>query len=773
MQTPNKPRHPIYAHGSNPVPGFKALDIGSSRSGGPTKDAPMYIGMVFIRKTLPGYSTPSWEKHEMPETQEALERRVSKHKDKSVDYDHQDMINAGKRDEVDRLIQRENNKYPGYEYKLRLLLLKEVINHRHKRICKQMTVILQRQPTSKPKPKSQSEEPKQDLRGPFSGPPIKKHTLPSYGDDSFDHRNEDLRADPAITGIQHRPHDQHNRSQNMPMHDPNHYIPPLPPPQHYIPGAQFQSSPHAHLEDDPQFQMPHHEGERFDGPAQNNRFSDPYLNNAGPPRVSFEDQHNHGGIGHHPNTQGSHHNSRPRSGAGLHPIIQEVDPRLHSGLGHPNLQDEFNPRPSSGAGHHANMQGENNNPRPRSGAGQNPIIHEFDPHPNFQDEYNPRPRSGAGHHLNMQGETNNPGPVNREGGHFDSRDHHQAHPHGGAGDRFDSRDHHQAHPHGGAGDRFDSRDHQQAHRHGGAEQRFDVNGEFLNRPLGGGASHLEDFQGHQPHLPAQSKKENRSGDNRGGVYGAGRTPERKAHRDSGFFSGESSDGGRSDYRNDENFPNAYAESRRKDSYSRDYQDGHQKDNYQSRDRSNDRDNDSNRKYRNTHPREQFNHNSHRRGSHHSLGSAHDHSESDYNGRNVSHNKNRKHRRNSSRMMDEGYGDIYSNGYHTPGDDSGDWYSETDSFQSGRGLGSPQTSRRSKRMPHVRIDPRDRLDILDERDQEWKRREAQKLRDNRERQAELRQDREREETRNGRGGKGRRSGGGTLPRPRSSTHRRYH
>ncbi len=705
MQTPYKPLYPndrIYAHGSNPVPGFNALDIGSSRPGGPTKDAPMYIGIVFIRKTLPGYSTPSWEKHEMPETQEALERRVSKNRDKSVDYDHIDMRNAGKQGEVDRLIQRENNKYPGYEYKLRLLLLKEGINYRHKRICKQMTVILQRQPASKAKPKSQSEEPTQDLRGPFSGPAIKKHTLPSYGDDSFGHRNEDLRGDPAITGVQHRPHDQHNRSQNTPIHDPNHFIPPPPPPQHYIPGAQFQSSSYAYPEDDPQFHVPHHDGERFDGPAQNNRFSDPYLNNAGPPQVSFEDQHNHGGLGHHAHIQSE--NNNPRSGAGHNPIIQEFDPRPQSGGGHPN----------------------------------------------FQDEYSPRPRSGAGHHLNMQGETNNPGAVNREGGHFDSRDHHQAHPHGGAGDRFDSRDYHQAYP------------------HGGAEQRFDVNGESLNRPRGGGGSHLEDFQGNQPHLPAQSKKENRSGDTRGGVYGAGRTPERKVNRDSGFFSGESSDGGRSDYRNDENIPNAYAESRGKYPYSRDYQDGHQKDNYQSRDRSNDRNNDSNRKYR----KYQFNNKSHRTGSHHSLGSAHDQYESDYNGRNVSHNKNRQHRRNSSRVMNEGYGDIHSNGYHTPGDSDG-WYSETDSFQSGRRLGSPQTFRRSKRMPHAPIDPRDLLDILDEREQERKRREAKKLREDRERQAELRQDREREETRNGRGGKGRRSSGGTLPRPRSNTQRRYH
>lgn len=752
MQTPYKPGHPndrIYAHGSNPLPGFNALHIGSSRPGGPTKDAPMYVGMVFIRKTIPGYRIPSWEQHEMPETQEALERRVSKHRAKSVDYDHDDMHHGGKQGEVDRFIQKENNKYPGYEYKLRLLLLKEGITYQQKRICKQMTVILQRQPASKAKPKSESEEPKQDLRGPFSAPPIKKHKQPSYGDDSYGHRNEDLRGGPEITGIQHPPHHQHDRSQNMPVHDPNHYIPP--PSQHYIPGsAQFQSSPHAHPEADPQFQMPPYEGERFDGPAQNNRFSDPYLNNAGPPQVSFEDQHNYGGLGHHPSTQGNHQTSRPRSGAGLHPIIQEVDPRLHIGLGHPNLQDEFNPRPRSGAGHHANMQGENDNPRPRSGAGHNPILQEFDP----------RPQNGVSY-----------GPVNREGGHFDSRDHHQAHLHGGVGDCFDSRDYHQAHPHGGAGDRFDSRDHHPAHLHGGAEQRLDVNGEFINRQRGGGGAHFEDFQGNQPHLPAQSKKENRSGDIRGGVYGAGRTPGREVNRDSGFFSAESSDGGRSDYRNDENISNAYAQPRGKYS-SRDYQDGHQKDSYQSRDRSNDRDNDPDRNYRKYHPWEQFNKNSQRRGSH---GSAHDQYKSHYNGRNVSHNKNRQHRRNSSRVMDEGYGDINSNGYHTPGDDSGDLYSETDSFHSDRGLGSPRTVRRSKRTPHVRVyDPRDRLDILDERDQEWKRREAKKLREDRQRQADkLMQDREREETRNGRGGKDRRPSGATLPRPRLTTHRRYH
>lgn len=718
----------------------------------------------------------------MPETQEALQRRVSKYKDKSVDYDHGDMSHGGKQAEVDRFIQMENNKYPGYEYKLRLLLLKEGIINRQKRICKQMTVILQRQPASRAKPKSPSEEPKQDLRNPLSGPPIKKQTQPSYGDHSFGHRNEDLRGDPTITGLQHRPHDQHNRPQSIPIHDPNHYIPTPPPPpplpQHYNPGAQFQYSPHAHSEEDPKFQIPHFEGERFDGPAQNNRFSDPYLSYAGPPQVSFEDQNNHGGLGHHPNMQSSHHTSRPRSGAGLHPIMQEVDPRLQDGLGHPNLQDEFTPRPRSGAGHPANMQGENNKPRPRSGAGHNPITQEFDPrpqggvgHPNFQDDYNPRPRSGAGHHLNMQGETNHPGPVNREGGHFDSSDHHQAHPHGGAGDRLDSRDHHhQAHPHAGAGDRFDSRDHRKAHPYGGADQRFDVNGEFLNRPRGGGGSHFEDFQGNQPHLPAQSKKDNKRGDTSGGVYGAGRTPERKANRDSGFFSGGSSDGGRSDYRNDEPIPNAYGESQGKYSYSRNHQYGHQKDNYQNRDRSNDRDNGSDRRTRKDHTREQLKKKPHRRGSHHSLGRAHDPYESDYIGRNASHNKNHQHRRNTSRMMDEGYGDIHSNGYVTPGDDSGDRYSETDSLHSGRGSGSPRTVRRSKRMPHFRIyDPRDRQDILNELDQEWKRREVKKRREEIERRVE---DREREEARNERGGKGRRADGGTLPRPRPTIHRRY-
>lgn len=761
MQTPYKPRHPkdrIYAHDSNPVPAFNALDIGSSRPGSPTKDAPMYIGMFFIRKSPPEYPNLSWEKHDMPETQQALGRRVSKYGAQSVDYDNDDMRNGGKQAEVDRFIQMENSKYPGYEYKLRLLLLKEGRNSRQKRICKQMTVILQRQPASTAKPKSQSEEPKQDLRNPFSGPPIKKQTQPSYGHDIFGHRNEDLRSDPATMGLQHRPHDQHNRPQSIPIHDPNQYIPPPPLPQHYNSGAEFQSLPHAHPEEDPKFQMPHSEGGLFDGAAQNDRFSNPYLSYAGPPQVSFEDQQNHGGLGHHPTTQGSHHTSRPRSGAGLHPIMQEVDPCLQNAFGHPNLQDEFNPRPHSGAGHHADMQGEKNNPRPQSGAVHNPITQEYDPRPqsgvrqpNFQDDYNPRPRSGAGNHLNMQGETNHPGPVNREGGHFDSRDHHQAHAHGGAGDRFDSRDHHQTHP------------------HGGADQLFDVNGEFPNRPRGGGGSHFEDFQVKQPHLPAQSKRDSRSGDTSGGVYGAGRTQERKVNRDSGFFSGASSDGGRSDYRNDENIPKVYSESRGSYPYSRNQQHGRQKDNYQSRDRSNDRDNGPERKNRKDHAREQLKKKSDRRGSHHSPGSAHDQYESDYNGRNTSHNKNRHHRRNTSRMMDEGYGDINSNGYVTPGDDYGDWYSETDSLRSGRGSGSPQTLRRSKRMPHVPIyDPRDRQDILNELDQEWKRREAKKRREERERQVE---EREREEARNERVGKGRRSDGGTLTRPRFTTHRR--
>lgn len=747
MHTLYKSQHPndrIYPHGSNPVPGFNTLNIGSSRPGRPTKDAPMYFGMVFVRKIVPGYPNPSWEEHEMPETQEALERRVSKDKDKSVGYDHDDMRGAGKQLEIDRLIKRENNRYPGYEYKLRLLLLKEDIKKRPKRVCKQMTVILQREPASHAKPKSQSEDPMQDLRAQFSGPPIKTHTQPLHGDDSFGHRNEGLKGDPAITGIQHRPHDQHNRSQNMPIHDPDHHI--SPPPAYS--GLQFQSSPHAHPEDDPRFPMPHYEGERFDGPAQNDRFPEPYFNNVGPPmqnpQVSFEDQQEHGGLGHHPNTQGSHHNSRPRSGAGHHPIIQEIHPRPRSGLGQPTFQDEFNPRPRSGAGYHANMQGENNNPQPRSGAGHHPIIQEFDPrphsgvgHPNFQDEYNPRPRNGAGHHLNMQGENNNTRPLNREG------------------DRFDSRDHHQTHP------------------HGSTEERFDVNGEFLNRPRGGGGPHHEDFQGNQSHLHAQSKKENRSGDTRGGVYGAGRTPEQRGNRDSGFFSGASSNDGGPDYRDDENFPDAYAaESRGKQSYSRDYQDGHQKDSYQRHDRSNDRDNDSNKKYRKHHPREQHNHNFHRRGSHYSLGNAHDQYEGEYNGRKVSNKKDHQNRRSSSRMMDEGYGDMHSNVYLTPGDDSSDLCSDTDSFHSSRGLRSPQKFRRSKRMPHVRLDdPKERLSKLDERDREWTRNEATRLREERQRHPDkLRLDREREETRNGRGGKGRRPSGGTLPRSRLTSHR---
>lgn len=767
MQTHYKPPHPndrTYAHGSNPVPAFRTLDIGYSRPGGPIKDAPMYSGKIFTRKAVPGYSVPSWDEHELHETEEALERRVSKGRSKSVELDHPDMKNAGKREAIDRFIKGENKQYPGYVYKICLLRLKEGIIPPRKRICTQMTVILQRQPASKAKPKSQSEDPKQDLRGPSNGPPFKRHTQPSYGDDSFGHRNDDLKGDPAITGIQHRPHDQHNYSQKMPIHAPEHYIPPPPPPPAY-PGHQFQPSPHAHPEEDPRTQMPHHEGERFDGHAQNNRFPEPYFNNAGPmqsPQVPFEDQHNHGGLGHHP-------------------IIQEVDPRPQGGLGHPNFQDEYNARPRSGVGHHANMQGENNNPRPRSGAGHHPIIQEVDPrphsgvgHPNFQDGYNPRPLSGAGHHPNMQGENINPRPVNRARDRFESRDHQQAHPHGGVGDYFDSRDHHQAHPHGGAEYRFDSRDHHQAHPHAEAGERFDVKGEFLNRPRSGGGPHLEDYQGNQPHLHAQSKKENRSGDTRCGVYGAGRTPERKANRDSGFFSAESSDGGRSDYRYDQNLSNAYPESRGKNSYPRDHQDGHQKDNYQSRDRSNDRDSDPNRKYRKNHPWEQYNHNFHRTGSHQRRGSAHDQYESDYNGQNFSHNKNRHNRRNSSRTMDDEYGAMHSNEYLTPGDDSSDWYSDADSLYSSRGLGSPQRLRRSKRMPRVRIeDPKDRLDILEERNREWKRREAKKLRDERQRQADKR---EREETRNGRGGKGRQSGGGTLPRSKLTTPRqsdRYH
>ena len=758
MQAPYKPQNSndgIYAHGSNPLPGFKTLDIGYSRPGGPTKDAPMYSGAIFTRKTVPGYPVPTWDDHELHETQKALERRVSKGKSKSVDYDHRDMNGAGKRDEVDRFIKAENKKYPGYVYKICLLRLKEGRDPQQKRICIQMTVILQRQPAYKAKPKSKSEHLKPDLRGASSWSPIKNHIQPSYGD-------EDLKGHPAITGIQHRPHDQHDRFQNMPNHAPEHYIPPPPPPPAYS-GLQFQPSPHAHPEKDPEFQMPHHEGERFDEPAQNNRFPEPYFNNAGPPmqnhQVSFEDQHNHGGLGHHPNIQGSHHTSRPRSGAGHHPIIQEVDPRLHGGLGHPNIQDKYNPRPRSGAGYHANMQCENNNPRPRSGAGHHPIIQEVDPrphsgagHPNFQDEYSPRPSSGAGHHPNMQGENINPRPVNRAGGGFDSRDHHQAHPHGGTGDCFDSRDRHQTNPHGGAG------------------ERFDVNGEFLNRPRGGGGPHIEDFQGNQPHLHTQSKNENRSGDTRDGVYGAGRTPERKFNRDSGFFSGESSDGGRSNPRDDQYFPSAYAESPGKNSYSRDHQDGHQKDNYQRRDRSNDRDSDSNKKYRKNHPREPINHNFHKTGSHQRRSSAHDQYESDHNGRNVSYNNNRQNRRTST--MDEEYGEMHSNEYLTPGDDSSDWDSGADSFNGSRGLGSPRRFRRLKRMPYGRIDdPRDRLNILDERNPEWKRREAKKLRDERQRQAgKLRPDREREETRNGRGGKGRQSSGETLPRSRLTTHR---
>ena len=397
------------------------------------------------------------------------------------------------------------------------------------------------------------------------------------------------------------------------------------------------------------------------------------------PHVSFEYQQSHGGLGQHPNTQGSHHISRPRSGEGHDPIIQEGYPR--------------------------------------------PVGH----HTNFQDEYNPRPRSGAGHHPNMQGGNNNPRPISR------------------------------------AGDRFDGRDHHHAHLNGQTEQRFDVNEEFLNRPRGGGGPQFEEFKGNPPNLHPQSKKENRSGDTRGDVYGAGRNAEWKAHRDSGFFSGGSSDGGRSDYRNDQKFPKAYAEPRGKKTYPRDHQHGYQKDEYQSRNRSNDPDSGSNWKHRKLHTREQCNHRFRRRGSHQSLSSAQDQYEGDYNGRTASYNKNRQNPRNGSRSMNEDYGDVRSNDYVTSGDDS-DWYSEDGSFHSSRGLGSPPTFRRSKRMPD---DPRDRLDILHERGHERKRREAKKLRE------EKLMDREREEIRNAREMKGRRSSEGRSRRTTYRQNDRYH
>lgn len=125
-------------------------------------------------------------------------------------------------------------------------------------------------------------------------------------------------------------------------------------------------------------------------------------------------------------------------------------------------------------------------------------------------------------------------------------------------------------------------------------------------------------------------------------------------------------------------------------------------------------------------------------------------------------------------MNEDYGDVRSNDYVTSGDDS-DWYSEDAGFHSSRGLGSPPTFRRSKRMPNVRIDdPRDRLDILHERGHERKRREAKKLREERLKHIDkLRLDREREEIRNAREMKGRRSSEG---RSRRTTYRqsdRYH
>ena len=729
MQTPYSPPHPndrIYAHDSNPVPELKSLNIGSSRLGGLTKDAPMYVGYILMRKAVRG-NPRFWEDREIPETVEELERKLSKWKSESVDYSHVDMDGAAKRDEVDRIIKRENKRYPGYMYKLRLLKLKEGKTRENKRICTKMTIILQRQPATKAKFKFQSEDPKRDTRDPSTGLPIRKPTQASYGDDSVGYRDKGLKGDAGITGIQYWPQDQ-----NMPIHTPEHYIPSPPPPPAY-PGLQFAASPHSHPGEGPRFQTPHHEGERFDGPVQNDRFPEPHFNNAGPPmqnpHVFFEDQQNHGGLGHHPNTQGSDQISPPRSGAGHHPIIQE--------------------------------------------------------------QY-PRPRSGAGHHPSMQGENNNLRPVSN----------------------------------------------------GQAEQRFDINEEFLNRPRGGGGPQFEEFQGNQPHLHPQSKKENRSSDTRGDVDGARRHAEWNVHRDSGYFSGESSDGGRSDYRNDQNstkayteprrneqnFSNAYTEPRRsdqnfakayteprhndknfakayteprrndqnfakayteprrndqnfakayteprgKETYQRDHQHGHQKDHYLSRDRSVDRDSDSNWKHRNHQTREQFNHNFRRRGSNQSLGSAYGQYESDRNGRAASYNKNRQNRRNGSRGMNEEYGDVRSNEYLTPGDDS-DWHSEDENIRSSKGSGSPPEFRRSKRMPNVRIgNTRDRLDILDERGPEWKRRAARKLREERQRQLDkLRLDSEREETRKARESRGRRSNGETPPRSRWTTHRQSH
>lgn len=736
MQTPYHSPHPndrIYAHDSNPIPELKSLNIGSSRLGGLTKDAPMYVGYILMRKAVPG-NPRFWEDCEIPETVEELERKLSKWKSESVDYSHVDMDGADKRDEVDRIIKRENNKYPGYMYKLRLLKLKEGRNREKKRICTKMTIILQRQPATKAKFKFQSEDPKRDPRDPSTGLPIRKPTQALHGDDSVGYRDKGLKGDAGITGIQYWPQD--------PIYTPEHYNSSPPPPPAY-PGLQFPASPHSHPGEGPRFQTPHHEGERFDGPAQNDRFPEPHFNNAGPPmqnpHVSFEDQQNHGGLGHHPNTQGSDHIPPPRSGAGHHPIIQE----------------EY-PLPRSGVGHHTNPE----------------------------DEFNPRPRSGAGHHPSMQGENNNPRPVSRVGDRFDGRDHHRTPPNGQAEQRFDGRDHHHAHP------------------NGQAEQRFDIHEEFLNHPRGGGGPQFEAFQGNQPHLHPQSKKENRSSDTRGDVYGARRNAEWKGPRDSGYFSGESSDGARSDYRNDQNFAKAYTGPRRndqnfakpyteprrndqnfaksyteprgKETYQRDHQHGHQKDDYQSRDRSIDRDSDSDWKYRNHHTREQFNHNFRRRGSQQSLGSAYGQYESDYNGRTASYNKNRQNRRNGSRGMNEEYGDMRSNEYLTPGDDS-DWYSEDENLRSNRGSGSPPKFPRSKRMPNVRTyDPRDLLDILDERGPEWKRREAEKLREKRQRRPDkLRLDSEREETRKARESNGRRSSGGTLPGSRRTTHRQSH
>lgn len=697
MPPPYRPLSPndrTYSHGSNPVPAFNSLNISSSH---PSRDAPLYFGMIFTRKTVAETSPPLWEEHELHETQEDLGKRLSKGKSKSVDYSGQDMNNAAKRDQVDRVIKRKNREYPGYVYTLRMLLLETKKTPQGKKISTKMTIILQRQPTTKAQLKSKFD--RQTAQG-------------LYGDDDVGYRDDDLYGDAGITGIQYQPHDQHNRSQNMPIHPPEHYFPsPPPPPPPAYSGLQFPASPHAHQGEEPRFQMPHHEGGRFDGPQFNN-VSSPLQD----PHVSFEEQQKHDGLGgHHSDTQGSQ--GRPnisctRNGAGHHPIIQEEYPQPRSGVEHHHhtIQEEY---PPSGVGHHPINQEEY--PRPRSGVGHQT---------NIQDEYNLRPRSGAGHLPNMRGENNNPPPFS------------------------------------GAGDCFDGRNHPNAHPNGHTEQRFDGNEEFLNSPRGGGGLQFEEFQGNQPHLHSQSKQ-NRSGDTFG-VYGAGRDTDRKVHRDSGFFSGGSSDGGRSYSRNDQNSRKTYAESRGNTTYSKGHQPGYRKDNHHSRNRSKDQDSDSNW--------------NRRRDSHQSLGSASDQYESDHNGRTASHTKNRHRqtRRNSSRRMNKEYSDLRSNQYLTSSEDS-DRYSDDDSFHSSRGFVSPPTFRRSKQMSDIRFhNPRDLLDILNECSHEQKRREEKKLRAKKEgimrHVGKSRLDRELEETRNSRETKGRRSSGGKLPRSSWTTPR---